>query len=371
MASLHCQPLSAVADSTATIPMLVPVGGQSTGKTLRMLGRRCAPGTGKIPDGNSGFPALGFTSLRPRPLTWQLELLPAPAFRPLPHPRRTQPSNVPPGIGILSNMENTMLNHRQARLTVCNALSMLPIYALARALEAPSMSPSRQRRRCQVVRHCAHPPASIRQAPPGCANLTSLTLPSPSAHGSKPILNGTKYNLLSEDELTEAGTQCQSAATHAPRSDTPVNTIIILTASFAMGNGASKCLFSCQNGGRLRQLHHWHAHHADCVPYGAEQQMLRLADPVTAPQPASAQRHQSHLLGLGRRHAVSYDDPRPNPVRGCPAPTRDNPRAPATGCGYPRGSPYHHVILRAGNCRSPFTPHVLRCPFPEVVDCIT
>jgi hypothetical protein len=35
-------------------------------------------------------------------------------------------------------------------------------------------------------------------------NLTSLTLPSPSAHGSKPILNGTKYNLLSEDELTEA-----------------------------------------------------------------------------------------------------------------------------------------------------------------------
>jgi hypothetical protein len=89
-----------------------------------------APGTGKIPDGDSGSPALGFTSLRPRPLTWHLELLPAPAFRPLPHPRRTRPSNVPPGIGILSNMENTMLNHRQARLTVCNALSMLPIYAL-------------------------------------------------------------------------------------------------------------------------------------------------------------------------------------------------------------------------------------------------
>lgn len=274
---------SAVADSTATIPRLVLVGSQSTGKTSLV---ECLAGVA-LPrsQGTCTRGPLDVTiTASDAGAEWSATvhiLLPASGKT---HPVFDQAYRVQFGD----------------------------------AIEQPDDVADRLRRATLAVR-----------------DLTSLTLPSPSAHGSDPILTGTKYDLLSEDELTEAedsddlptffrkgarlclsirapgaeplrftdlpgliseghGKDVSAIRNMVVRDISDKNTIIVLTASFAMDiahqNAFSLVKTADARGDRTIGV----LTMPDRMPYGAERQWAKVIN-----ESLSGQHSGKHYLKHG------------------------------------------------------------------------
>ncbi|KAI3480995.1 hypothetical protein L1887_56820 [Cichorium endivia] len=273
---------SAVADSTATIPRLVLVGGQSTGKTSLvecLAGVALPRSQGTCTRGHLDVTITASDAAAEWSATVHI-LLPAPDKT---HPVFNQAHRVQFGD----------------------------------AIKQPDDVADRLRRATLAVR-----------------DLTSLTLPSPSAHGSETILNGTKYDLLSEDGLTEAEdsddlptffrkgarlclsirapgaeplrfTDLPGLISEGHRKDVSAirnmvlrdisdkNTIIVLTASFAMDmahqNAFSLVKTADARGDRTIGV----LTMPDRMPYGAERQWAKVINESLSGQ-HSGKHHLKH-----------------------------------------------------------------------------